>query len=307
MYSNVSIWEELKHKYTYGGSHVRLIMINVMVFLAIHLILLTGNFLINGNYGTLIVNQFKAVADAGTMLTKPWSAFTYMFIHERVLHLLFNMLVMYWFGNVIKDLIGNPKIVPLYIYGGLAGLLLFMTAYNIFPVFAGQLNTPIIGASAGVMAIVIAAATLAPDYEFRLLLFGRVKIKWIALFYIIIDILQINSTNSGGHIAHLGGALIGFIYIRLLQRGTDMAKPFYYIEDFFERVRKPRRRIKVVHKKEEKVKAGSNQGKKQATYTESSISKQEQLDTILDKINRSGYDSLSADEKAFLFKVSQED
>jgi membrane associated rhomboid family serine protease len=308
MYGGTSIWQDIKHQYKYGGSHVKLIILNVAVFIAANLVLLFGNFLMQAQYGTQFLNWFMAVADFKAMLFKPWAFFTYMFLHERFLHILFNMLFLYWFGGVLKEFLGNNRVVPVYIYGGLAGVVLFMLCYNIFPAFKGQLMVPILGASAGVMAVVLAAATVAPNYTFFLFLIGPVKIKWIAFFYVLMDLIQMRNGNPGGHIAHIGGAVMGYLYIIQLQRGRDLARPFYYLEDLIENWRNPVRKIKVVHRSQPKVKATTaGAGKSRMQAPDAGPSKQEQLDLILDKINRSGYDSLNADEKAFLFKVSQED
>lgn len=308
MYGGTSIWQDIKHQYEYGGSHVKLIILNVAVFIVANIILLFGNFLMQAQYGTQFLNWFMAVADVKAMIYKPWAFFTYMFLHERFLHILFNMLFLYWFGNVLKEFVGNARVVPVYIYGGLAGVVLFMICYNIFPAFKGQLMVPILGASAGVMAVVLAAATIAPNYTFFLFLIGPVRIKWIAFFYVLMDLIQMRNGNPGGHIAHLGGAVLGYLYIIQLQKGRDIARPFYFLEDLIENWRNPVRNIKVVHRSKPKVKATTtNAGKSRMQVPDSGPSKQEQLDIILDKINRSGYESLSADEKAFLFKVSQED
>ena len=308
MYGGTSIWQDIRHQYEYGGSQVKLIILNVAVFMAANLILLFGNFLMQAQYGSQFLIWFMAVADVKAMLFKPWALLTYMFLHERFLHILFNMLFLYWFGNILKELVGNARVVPVYVYGGLAGVLLFMLCYNVFPVFKNDLMVPILGASAGVMAVVLAAATIAPNYTFFLFLFGPVKIKWIAFFYVALDLIQLRNGNPGGHIAHLGGAVMGYLYIIQLQRGRDLAIPFYFLDDMIENWRNPVRKIKVVYRSKPKVKATTASGGKNRMHTkDAGSSKQEQLDLILDKINRSGYDSLNADEKAFLFKVSQED
>lgn len=309
MYGNQNIWQDIKYQYNYGGAHVKLIMINVAVFLAANFLLLFGDFLMQADYGSKFLLLLMPVADIKALLMKPWSLLTYMFLHERFFHILFNMLFLYWFGNVVKDLIGNSKIVPVYLYGGFAGVALFIFCYNIFPAFSGNLMDPILGASAGVMAVVWAAATIAPNYTFFLFLIGPVKIKWIAVFYVLMDLIQMRHGNPGGHIAHLGGAFMGYLFIMQLRNGNDWGKPVYYIEDMIQNWRNPIPKIKVVHKQERKVKAttapGSNS--KMTAQQADRKSKQEQLDLILDKISQSGYDSLSAEEKAFLFKVSKED
>lgn len=307
MYGGTSIWQDIRHQYEYGGSHIKLIIINVAVFIVTNILLLFGDFLMKANYGTQVLLYFQPVADLKALILKPWSLFTYMFMHSGFFHLLFNMLFLYWFGNVLKEFIGNARTIPIYIYGGLAGAFAFILCFNIFPAFYSELSRPMLGASAGVMAVVLAAATLVPNYKFFLLLIGPVSIKWIAFFYVLMDIVQMRGGNAGGHIAHLGGALTGYLFISQLQKGNDWAKPFYYLQDAIENWRKPSPKIKMTYKKDEKVKAGNVSGKSKMQEQPRSPSKQEQLDTILDKISRSGYDSLNQEEKAFLFKVSQED
>lgn len=230
-----------------------------------------------------------------------------MFIHEGFWHILWNMLGLYWFGQIVQDMIGKPKILPLYIFGGIFGGLLYMLAYNIFPLFSNAVAvSSCIGASAGVMAIVLAAATIAPNFELGFAIIGPVKIKWIALVYVVLDLINIQGGNAGGHIAHLGGALFGFVFIKQLQSGNDFTRPFYAVTDFFSNLFKKKSNLKVEYKKEY-VYTSEKNTKSNTAQQKETISKQEKLDAILDKINRSSYDSLSKEEKEFLFKISQED
>ena len=230
-----------------------------------------------------------------------------MFIHEGFWHILWNMLGLYWFGQIVQDMIGKPKILPIYIFGGFFGGLLYVLAYNIFPLFVNVIDiSSCIGASAGVMAIVLAAATIAPNFELGFAIIGPIKIKWIALTYVILDFINIQNGNAGGHIAHLGGALFGFAYIRLLQNGNDLSKPFYTVTDFFSNLFKKKTKLKVEYKKEYAY-TSNKQTKSNSTQQNDIVNRQEKLDAILDKINRSSYDSLSKEEKDFLFKISQED
>lgn len=313
MFGKTSIWDDIKYQFRYGGMHIRLIIINITVFLIAHLILLFGDKMMGADNGTHLLNKFCAEASLHSMLYKPWAYFTYMFVHTGIFHILFNMLILYTFAGVIKEFIGNSKILPLFILGGLSGVFLMALSYNLIPYFSEHLHLPMMGASAGVMAILLAAATLVPDYTLFLMLLGPVKIKWIALFYILIDIVMINiSNNEGGHIAHLGGAIFGIVYIRQLQRGNDLGLPIYWLEDQWEKLTTPKPKMEVSYRREEKVSAGKvsserNSGNQQKSTLQNQVSKQEQLDNILDKINRSGYDSLTKAEKDFLFKISQED
>lgn len=309
MYQNPSIWQELRYKYQYGGAHMKLIFINVAIFIVLSFALFFDKLLFKGLGSDIIMGLFLGNSDLELILKKPWTIFTNIFVHLGILHLFFNMIFLNLFGGIVRDLVGNSKIVPIYLISGLFGYLIFVLAYNVIPAFSELNGVTICGASGAVMGLTFAAVALAPDYEIRLLFLGNVKIKWIAIFYILIDILSIQGNNAGGSMAHLGGAFIGFFYIRLLQKGYDLGKPFYWVEDKIEQIRHTRPKIKVAHKKEEKVTAGAQEygGQKASQRPLYKSEKQERLDEILDKINKSGYDSLSSEEKSFLFKISQED
>lgn len=305
----MNIWDDIKWQYRFGSDLIKLILINIAIFVAVNLINLP--FVLMAKHTSFsILNWVALPASVMSWLYKPWTVLTYMFVHKDFFHILFNMLGLYWFGQIVQDLIGKPKIVPIYLLGGIVGGIVYMAAYNIFPVF--QHAVPLatcIGASAAVMAIVLAAATIAPNYEIGLLFFGSVKIKWIALAYIVLDLINIQHGNAGGHIAHLGGALFGFVYIKLLQNGTDLARPIFAISDFFHSLFEKKPEMKVTQKRAYvySEKDTQKQTKTHQTSPKNQLSKQEQLDEILDKINRSSYDSLSKEEKDFLFKISQED
>jgi MFS family permease len=200
---------------------------------------------------------------------------------------------MYWFGQIIGDMIGSKRITALYVLGGVLGGLLYILAYNTIPYFADHVSTSVLlGASAGVYAIVTAAATLVPDYTMFLLFFGPVRIKYIALFYLVISVAQTTSTNAGGNIAHLGGALLGFIFIRQLKKGTDIGKPVNAVFGYVENVTKREKGMKITYKNATNVRPSGSPS-------------QAEIDGILDKISQSGYESLSKDEKQKLFHASQ--
>jgi membrane associated rhomboid family serine protease len=309
MQSN-SIWDDIKWQFRYGSDLIRIILVNIAVFLVINLVHLIL-FFAQKQGSFELTNWLSLYAAPAKQLYQPWGLLTYMFVHEGFWHILWNMLGLYWFGQILQDMIGRPKILPLYLFGGISGGLLYILAYNTLPVFSDVVGqATCIGASAAVMAVVLAAATIAPNVEFRLFLIGSVKIKWIALVYVVMDIINIQNNNAGGHIAHLGGALFGFVFIRQLQRGNDLTKPFYTVSDFFSGLFSKKSKLKVSYKKEyaytSEKQQKSNTQQRGKTDTDR-ISKQERLDAILDKINRSSYDSLSKEEKDFLFKISQED
>jgi hypothetical protein len=209
-----------------------------------------------------------------------------MFMHAGILHILFNMLWLYWMGQIFEEYLGNKRTIGLYIMGGLAGALAYLLCLNLIPAFTNSnaaVGSTIVGASASVMAIVVATATLLPNYTISLILFGPVKLKWLVLVILAIDFLGIVGPNAGGEIAHLGGALLGFIYVKQLQKGHDWIGG---ISGIF----RSRSKLKV---------AAKNTSKNSAEYP-----RQDEIDRILDKISQSGYDSLSKQEKEILFRAS---
>jgi membrane associated rhomboid family serine protease len=295
MLSN-SITDDIKHKFRYGNMATKIIFVNMGVFVFFSLFyLITFLFQQQGIYEA-VLSKVEVPASTHTLLHQPWSLLSYMFLHTGFLHILFNMLWFYWFSEILVLFLGDKKILPLYLIGGIAGALFYILAYNTIPVFIPKAEVSyMLGASASVFAIVFAAATLSPDYEVRLLLFGVVRIKYIALVALVLDIINIPNGNAGGYIAHLGGALTGFLYIKALQSGFDAGKPFNKLLDGIATIFKPRPKVKVTYKSSH-VKA--------APKSPRSKSEQEKVDEILDKISRSGYDSLTREEKDFLFHYS---
>lgn len=313
-YGNRNIFDDIRYEVANGGIITRLIFINVVVFLVANLFFVgtvlsfedrsAANDMLNK-----VLSYIMLPASVSSLLKKPWTLITHMFAHFKFFHLLFNMLWLYWFGKIVEEFIGSKKILPLYMLGALAGAIILIASYNIFPgLKAGAPYVQALGASAGVLAIVVAAATIVPDYTVFLLFFGPVKIKWIAVVLVVIDLVSIPEQNTGGHIAHLGGALFGFIYIRQLRMGTDLAAPFVTVYEKAMNVLnlnpRPNPRY-VVHKRT--TVPPDMKVRKSNTGTVEKQNKQERIDTILDKISRSGYDSLNKEEKEFLFKVSKED
>lgn len=300
--SNNTLWHELKQTLLRKDRIVtQLIAINAIVFLAINLLQLA--FWLSGNgLATYYYADYLGVpSDLSLLWRQPWTLFTSLFTQGEVMHLLFNMLVLYWFGNILTEFLGNRKILPLYVAGGLCGVILFIISYQIFPVFAASVaDARAWGASASVMAIMIAAATLVPDYRLMLMFFGLVRIKWIALFTLLLDLVSIPSFNAGGHIAHLGGALFGFVFIRQLQQGRDLSTGINWCIDRVTNLFSAKPSLKVTYRTKEK------KGRKASDKSTQSLSSQEKLDNILDKIAASGYESLTKEEKEFLFLVSHE-
>lgn len=228
-------------------------------------------------------------------LQKPWTIITYQFMHNGFWHLLWNMLFLYYLGSIFKEYLGEKRLLTAYLGGGISGGLLYLILYNLLPVFDGQ-QAILLGASASVMGIVCGAATLLPNYELMLYGIFRVPLKYIALFYIITSFISIASANSGGNIAHIGGAIFGFLYIKSLY--TQFAW-YQNLKYKFNQWTKP---------KPNKSK-GPKPVQKSGTYINPNLNKkpsQEEIDIILDKINASGYESLNTYEKELLFKASHD-
>jgi membrane associated rhomboid family serine protease len=235
-------------------------------------------------------------ADLSLLASKPWTLISYMFLHKNFLHILFNMLWLYWFGGIFLQNLDEKKLVGIYLLGGLSGGLLYIATYNIFPVFAGELAiSHAMGASASVLAVVIATAVYRPEYHMNLLFIGPVKIIYIALVGFVVTSLFDFSINTGGKIAHIGGALFGYLYILRYRRGKDMTRGINRVLDWIFGLFKPKSRIKVTHRRYED----------DMDYNRRKKDEQAEIDRILDKIARSGYDSLSSQEKELLFRQSK--
>lgn len=286
----MTVWENINYKIRSGSRLYLLIYINVAVYLVIG-IPAVFEFLFNGGRESIIeafaYRYLEMPSDLPALLRHFWTPVTYMFMHAGPFHILFNMLWLYWIGQIFEEYLGQKRTLGLYLMGGLAGALFFVAAYNLIPAFKSELGLPIVGASAGVMAIIVATATLLPDYSIPLFLIGPVKLKWLALFFVILDFLSIRGGNPGGEFAHLGGALLGFVYIKRLQQGNDWVAA---ISKLFSR-RPGATNLKVVSR---------SAGKKNLAKP-----RQEDVDRVLDKISVSGYDSLNSEEKEILFRASK--
>lgn len=286
----MSILNEIKTSYKLGSNLTRLTYINLAVFL-LYNIIKALLFVAGTRIGSSYVWLFAVPADLGSLITHPWTLLTYMFFHEDFLHILFNMLWLYWFGKLFLQFLTQVQLVGVYILGGLSGAVLFILAYNLLPAFGAQ-GAVALGASASVMAIVFAVSTLRPNYEIYLLFLGAVKLKYLAIATIVIDIISIPAGNAGGHIAHLGGALFGYLFALMLTKGTDLTAPIKKLATISFK-RKRRTKMKVNYSRPETD--WEYNSRKQAT--------QKELDAILDKISKSGYGSLTKEEKDALFKM----
>lgn len=291
------IIEQLKNKYKSGNLMTKLIFINVAVFLVLKVI--------NVLFTLFAINTFDLITFLGVpsylggLMMRFWTPFTYMFVHEGFLHILFNMLWLYWFGQIFLQYFSGRTMVSLYILGGLAGALFYVAAFNTIPYYSDLGRSWLIGASAAVMAIVMGAAFYRPDVQLNLLFLGSIKIVYIAIFAFIIDFLSLGDTaNPGGHLAHIGGAILGYLFAVQQKKGRDITKWMSSIIDAATNVFKPGRsksRMKVKYVRQET----------DWEYNKRRHSEQEEIDAILDKLKQSGYSNLTADEKKRLFDASK--
>jgi membrane associated rhomboid family serine protease len=285
-----------------NNAHIQLIIINVTIFLVIGFFSVIGEISGAKAFSDFLYNQFTIPPTIAEYLTRPWTLITYMFAHSRwdIFHILFNMLVFYWFGRLFVEYLGSDKLTALYILGGLAGGLVYLLMFNTVPYYIERSGFPgMVGASAAVYAIVVATATLIPNYTFYLLFFGPVRIKYIAGFYVVISFLGTTQENAGGNLAHLGGALIGFIYLKQLQAGVNWGGWITVTLDWFKDLFSSKPKVKVTYRGE------AEKPKKAATKVTVSKSTQDEIDAILDKISERGYESLTKEEKEKLFNASK--
>ena len=295
--------DEIKSFFRQRSLLSRLIIINIAVFVFVNVVnlffwLFQSGVGPTGNGGSsIIVSWFAVPSNINDLALKPWTMLTYMFLQENLFHLFFNMVILYFSGKIFTEYLSNAKLLSVYIWGGLIGGSLFVLAYNIFPVFQGAVyySVPLLGSSASVIAILVAIATHVPNYNVNLIIVGRVKLKHLAIFFIIIDVLSIQRGNAGGHISHIGGAIWGFSYIWLLKNGYSMNRSRFKLPKFSFR-NKPR---KVYRNPNDKGRPITDD-----EYNRQKNKQQKEIDVILEKISKSGYGSLTKKEKELLFKSS---
>jgi membrane associated rhomboid family serine protease len=279
-----------------GSSLTRLIYLNVAVFIVISVVSIIAFLLDNPAISVKAIDLLSVPASLRTLLARPWTIITYMFTHKDIWHILFNMLWLYWFGRIFLEYLDQRKLVAVYLLGGISGAIVYVLSFNIFPVFTGIVAESVaIGASASVMAIVIAIAAYVPNYTIHMLLLGRIRIIYVALVIFILTSAVDFSVNSGGKLAHIGGALFGFLYTLNIKKGRDIGKGINRIIDFFATFFKPRKKLKVTYKKPAS----------DYDYNKIKAEHQVKINQILDKISKGGYDSLTKEEKDTLFKESQ--
>jgi membrane associated rhomboid family serine protease len=292
----MNLIDEIKISFKRGSSLTKLIYLNLGVFLFIKIVHIFFFLFSNPEAIEYFIRWLAVPSDLSELLRKPWTAITYMFVHEGFLHILFNLLWLFWFGKIFLEYLDQKKLVGVYILGGLSGAFLYVFSFNVFPVFESVAAESIaIGASAAVIAIVIAISVYVPNYTVYLLLFGPVKIKYIAILIFILTSILDFSTNTGGKLAHIGGAVFGFIYTYQYRKGADISKGFNRLLDSILSLFKPKTELKVKHKKP----------MTDREYNKMKAKEQEEMNRILDKISKAGYASLTKEEKEILFKMGE--
>jgi membrane associated rhomboid family serine protease len=288
----MSIIDDLKNTFSMKHNGLnRLLLVNVILFLAANLT--KGILQLSGHSFSPVFVQLALASDFSYFAEHFWTLFTYMFFHLDFFHIFFNMLWLYSFGSVFAEFLGSKRLVAVYVLGGLAGGLLFLLLGAFLPRLGGGL----LGASAGVMAIIIATAVYSPNLQMNVFLLGPVKLKYIALVsFVAFSLLDITD-NTGGKVAHIGGAAFGFIFALQYRKGNDLTRGLTGILDSLLHLfnRKPKSNVKVAYKRPVP----------DDVYNEIKVNEQKRVNEILDKISRSGYESLSKEEKDFLFNASR--
>ncbi|MHA7110967.1 rhomboid family intramembrane serine protease [Sunxiuqinia elliptica] len=290
----MSILDEIKESFKKGSALTRLIYINIGVFLVIRIINVFF-FLLNQDFS--LISWLALPADISQLVYKPWTLITYMFLHFDFLHILFNILWLYWLGKLFLFYFNEKQLIGVYLLGGIVGGIFFLAAYNLFPAFANQVPfSQLLGASASVIAIVIAVAMWAPNHTINLLFIGPIKMKYIALVAVAMYVIGIASSNAGGNLAHIGGAAFGLLFVLQYRKNNDLTKGVSSLLDKGAKLFKPKHKIKITYK---------GKANDDIEYNRQQNLKQEEVNRVLEKISKSGYDSLTKEEKELLFKMGK--
>ena len=289
----MSIKEDIHNSFKEGTTLTKLIYINLGVFLVIGL---AAGILQLFNISSEWTHFLMLPADPGMLLHTPWTIVTYMFSHTGFIHILFNVLMLYWFGKLFLEFFSQRDLVGLYLIGGISGGIFYILAYHVFPLFAGKIaGSYLLGASASVLGIIVAVAVTAPNHPIRLLFIGEIHLKWLAVAGVVISLLNVSSSNAGGEIAHLGGAFAGYIFAVRYKKGNNITTWINRILDKLTDLFRKKPKLRVTHQRP-------------ITDQEYNLKKKQEndsIDRILEKIKKGGYESLSKEEKQALFRASQ--
>lgn len=290
----MSIFTQLAHRFKTADTLLRIIYVNVAVWLCLAAVtLILKLFTLSG---VSLTEYLATPSNLAVLLRRPWTLFSYMFVHKAFFHLFFNMLCLYWFGKIFLMNNSEKQLLGLYLLGGLMGALFYVVSYNVFPLYADvRYHSSLIGASASAIAIIVASAMQMPNMQMRVLLLGNISLKYIAIATVVFSFFGITSENAGGELAHLGGALAGYLFIVFLRRGRDITVWFTRISQALSSCFKPK-------KKPRKATYHYQRPVSDADYNQQKAARNQQIDAILDKIKRSGYESLTNEEKETLFR-----
>ena len=289
-----------------GNALITLIAIQLAIFIVLAFIKVIYYFNNGSNgleaYQNSILNWVTLPANLSTFITRPWTLITHMFVHDGVWHIVANMLWLWAFGYILQDLAGNRKIIPVFLYGALAGALVYMLSFNVIPVLKQYIHIQALGASAGVMAIAIATTAMAPGYRIFPFINGGIPLWVLTMVFVIIDLATIPYNNPGGHIAHLAGGAMGFLFVVMMRKGYDWSGWMNNFFDWVNNLFNPERQKKGKRLKTELFYKASKK-----PYNKVSNITQQRVDDLLDKINQKGYSSLTEEEKELLKRASKED
>lgn len=297
--NGTSFRSDIRYWLRQGNTINHLLLWNISVFLVLGILRLFSYFGASDRIFYFLYDQLVLHSDPAVFIRKPWGILTYMFAHLNIFHIFFNLLNLYWFGNLFRSFLGNRRVLPLYLLGGIVGGGLYILCFNVL--LPAGTDTTMLGASASVMALLVACATLMPDYTIGLLFIGSIKLKWLAMAVIVLDLITIPQGNLGGILAHVGGALLGFVYIKVLQGGADLCQPLIRLFELLSGARNTIGRKPAANRNFKPKKSPLKIVRKAADENQ-----QMKLDQLLDKINEKGISSLSAEEKAWLDKLSKD-
>ena len=292
----MSIIDEIKQSYRQGGALTKLIYINVGAFIVIRLLQAIFS-LSTGSLDYPLLQWVSVPSDPLELLFKPWTLLTYMFVHYDFLHILFNMLWLYWFGRIFLEFLNPRQLLGVYFMGGISGAIVYLVAYNLLPgLYQFSANSILLGASASVMALLFTIARLRGDHQIYMMFIGPVRLKYLAIGALVLDLISISAlSNTGGHLAHIGGALFGYLYAGWLGKGKDVTLGFNRMMDHVASTFSRKSKMKVTHRRP----------LTDMEYNKRKNIKQHEVDQILEKIKASGYDSLTSSEKKTLFDASK--
>lgn len=292
----MKITDEIKASFKEGNTLTRLIYINLAVFIIIQAIIILVHLFGREEFIYSMISYLAVPTDGVKLITRPWTLVTYMFTHKDFFHILFNLLWLYWFGKIFLSYLTEKQLLSIYVLGGLAGAVLYIISFNLFPGLKNQVATSMaVGASASVMAVVMAIAFIEPNYKIYVILIGPVKILYVALVGFALSSLVDFSVNTGGKIAHIGGAALGYFFTLQYNKGKDITMGFSRFLDKFFNLFRTRKKMRVTHKKTIN----------DYEYNKQKADDQKEVDRILDKISKKGYDSLTKEEKEILFKMGK--